>query len=462
MMRVSEFVSQEVDLLKHTLHVIEQCRTLDSEYHCFNVLSGDLALEESRHAQGPLAGCMVSVKDCITVKGVESRAGSRILNGYKPLFHATAVQRMIDAGALIIGKTAQDEFGFGSFSKNTGIGFRAPLNPFDKERVCGGSSGGSGALTRLATFPHISLAESTGGSIAAPAAFCGVVGLTPTYGRVSRYGLIDYANSLDKIGPMGQSIDDVARALEIIAGPDSRESTTIASPVDRYSDWVGKDPARQRIGLIKECFGEGVNAEVQDQVWRAIKKLEDQGIEYEEISLPLVARYGISTYYLIAMSESSTNLAKFCGMRYGVHGALGAGFNEYFSQVRADNFGPEAKRRIILGTFARMAGYRDAYYLKAMQVRTRIINEYKSAFKRYAALASPTMPLLPPRFTEVDQLTPLQNYLMDTMTVGPNLAGLPHLSMNAGFAHGLPVGIMLTADHLNERRLCTFGGALER
>jgi aspartyl-tRNA(Asn)/glutamyl-tRNA(Gln) amidotransferase subunit A len=461
-MRASEFIKKGVDLHKHTEQVIGQCRKIDSEYQCFNVISEELALQQSSHAKGPLAGIAISVKDCINVKGVESRAGSRILNGYKPLFNATAVQRLVDAGAIVVGKTAQDEFGFGSFSKNTGIGFPVPKNPFDKGRCCGGSSGGSGAITKLAEFPHISLGESTGGSIAAPAAFCGVVGLCPTYGRVSRYGLIDYANSLDKIGPMGQSISDVALALEIIAGPDTNESTSLAAPVDRYTDFVSSDPTTLRVGIIKECFGEGVNSDVQDLVWKALKRLEDQGVKYEEISLPLVARYGIQAYYLIAMSESSTNLAKFCGMRYGMHGALGSGFNEYFTKVRSDNFGPEAKRRIILGTFARMAGYRDAYYLKAMQVRTKIIAEYQSMFKRFSALASPTMPILPPKLTDIERLTPLQNYLMDTMTVGPNLAGLPHLSMNAGMSHGLPAGIMFTADHLDERRLCTLGGALER
>jgi len=440
--------------------ILEECRNIDKEYHYFNAISEDLAISQTENT-GKMAGVAVSVKDCLCVKGVESRAGSAVLNGYKPLFHATAVQRLIDEGAIIIGKTAQDEFGFGTFSTNVGVGMKIPLNPFDKERACGGSSGGSAGLTQKTSFQHVSLGESTGGSIVTPASFCGVVGMCPTYGRVSRYGLIDYGNSLDKIGPIGKTVADVAKVQEIISGFDEKESTTSKEPVDNYSDWINQDPKGLKIGVIKECFSDGVDDSVKKTVWEGIKKLEDAGVKYDEVSLPLANKYGIETYYLIAMSESSTNLAKYCGMRYGAHSNLKGSFNEYFSKVRSKNFGSEAKRRIILGTFARMAGHRDAFYLKAMAVRTKIINEYKSMFKNYKALVSPTMPVLPPKFTEIEKLTPLQNYMMDIMTGGPNLAGLPHMSVNAGFVNGLPVGMLLTADHMKERRLFQLGGALE-
>jgi aspartyl-tRNA(Asn)/glutamyl-tRNA(Gln) amidotransferase subunit A len=466
MMRASEFVDKvkagDIDVREHTAKVLEECERIDKESHYFNRIAHDLAKSQAmKLPEGRLMGLAVSIKDNICVRGVESRAGSRILDGYRPLFSATAVQRLVDEGAIVIGKTAQDEFGFGSFSRNVGVGFPIPLNPLDPDRVCGGSSGGCGGITRKASFPHISLAESTGGSIVAPAAFCGVVGLCPTYGRVSRYGLIDYANSLDKIGPMGTSVSDVALGLRIISGHDPKESTSLDAPVDDYPDWVGRGVVGLKVGIIKECFGDGVQSGVQDNVWRAIKRLEDQGVKYEEVSLPLAQKYGVPAYYLIAMSEASTNLAKYCGMRYGVHGELGRGFNEYFSDIRSRNIGLEAKRRIMLGTFARMAGYRDAFYLKALRVRTRIIGEYKAVLKNYGALVSPTMPMVAPKHSEVSTLTPMQNYMMDIMTVGPNLAGLPHMSMNAGMSSGLPVGIMFTADHLDERTLIRLGGALE-
>ena len=468
-MHVHEFVKKvkqgEFDPVENIQKVLDRCKTIDSEYHYFNRFSEDLAKEQANsHQKGRLAGLPVSVKDCICVKGIESRAGSKILNGYKPVFNATAVQKVIDEGALIIGKTAQDEFGFGSFSSNVGIGFNRPLNPIDKERACGGSSGGSAGLAGKADFPHISLAESTGGSIAAPASFCGVVGLCPTYGRVSRYGLIDYANSLDKIGPIGKSVYDCAIDLEIRSGHDKNESTTLDAPVDRYSKFLGEgadQTKKQKIAVIKECFSEGVDDAVSDKVWQGIKKLESEGIPYEEISLPLADNYSIPSYYLIAMAESSTNLAKYCGMRYGAHPKVEGSFNEYFSKVRSENFGSEAKRRIIIGTFARMAGYRDAFYMKSLRLRTKIIAEYKKAFKSYSALVSPTMPILPPRFSEIEKLTPLQNYMMDAMTAGPNLSGLPHISIPCKTHKGLPIGMMLVCDHLDEKSLIQIGGMLE-
>lgn len=444
--------------------IIDKTKKIDKEYHYFNIISEDLAKGQAKELEieprGKLNGVVVSVKDCICVEGVESRAGSKILSGYKPVFDATVINRVKEEGGIIIGKTAQDAFGFGSFSVNVGLGMKVPLNPFDKQRACGGSSGGAAGITQKASFRHIALGQSTGGSIVAPASFCGVVGLCPTYGRVSRYGLIDYANSLDKIGPIAKNVEDAALMLSVISGFDKKESTTLNAEVPDYIDFVKKDIKGKKIGIIKEGFKQGVDEEVKNKVEDGIKSLEKQGAKIGELSLPLTERYGVACYYLIAMSEASTNLARLCGMRYGVHEKLEGNFNEYFSKVRSLNFNEETKRRILLGTFARMAGYRDAYYIKAMKVRTKIIEEYKKAFKKFDVLVSPTMPIVAPKFKEIEKLTPLQNYMMDVLTAGPNLAGLPHMSVPVGFKDNMPIGLMLMADHLKEENLIQIGAKL--
>ncbi len=471
-MNTREFIEKirnnEINIVEHTEKVIEECKKINKEYNYFNAISEELALQQAKELHKKiksndkdmknkkLLGIAVSAKDAICVKGVESTAGSRILKGYKPLFDATVIKKAKEQGAIIIGKTAQDEFGFGSFSVNVGLGFDVPKNPFDAERSCGGSSGGAAGITQKASFPHIALGESTGGSIAEPASFCGVFGLCPTYGRVSRYGLMDYANSLDKIGPLGKSAYDAALLLEAISGFDNNESTTINEPIENYAGSSNKKIKNMRMGIIKEAFN-SIDDKVNKKIMEAIKKLEEYGAKAEEISLKLPIEHGLSTYYIIAASEASTNLAKYCGMRYGISEKLEGNFNEYFTKVRSDNFGAEAKRRIILGTFARMSGYRDAYYIKATKVRALIVNEYKKMFKKYDALISPTAPILPPKFSDIEKLTPLQNYMMDIMTVSPNLAGLPHLNIPVGFENNLPVGMMLTADHLQESKLIQLG-----
>ena len=445
--------------------IIDKTKKIDEESHYFNAISDKLALEQEKEIKaepkGKLRGYVVSVKDCICVEGVESRAGSKILEKYKPVFDATVIEKIKQHGGIIIGKTAQDAFGFGSFSTNVGKGMKVPLNPFDKERACGGSSGGAAGFTQKASFKHIALAESTGGSIVCPASFCGVIGLCPTYGRVSRYGLMDYANSLDKIGPMAKSMDEIALMMEVIAGFDKKESTTLDADVPKYTDFVKKDIKGMKIGIIEEAFGKGTDNEVKEKVEEAIKKLEGLGAKTEKVSLPLVEKYGVATYYLIAMCEASTNLAKFCGMRYGAEEEVKGSFNDYFAKVRSENFNDESKRRVMVGTFARMAGHRDAYYIKAMKVRTKIIEEYKDLFKKYDALVSPTMPIVAPKFSEIKKLTPLQNYMMDILTVGPNVAGLPHISIPVGFNKDkMPIGLMLIGDHLAEGKLIQVGGKL--
>ncbi|MBI3027305.1 Asp-tRNA(Asn)/Glu-tRNA(Gln) amidotransferase subunit GatA [Candidatus Woesearchaeota archaeon] len=468
---IEKIKNNEIDIVEHTEKIIQECKEINKEYNYFNTISEELALNQAREinkkilskeknffANKKLLGVAISVKDSICVKDVETTAGSKILQGYKPLFDAFAIKRVKEEGGIIIGKTAQDEFGFGTFSINSAYGI--PKNPFDKERSCGGSSGGAAGLSQKLKN-HIALGESTGGSITTPASFCGVFGLCPTYGRVSRYGLIDFANSLDKIGPMGKSMEDAALLMNVIAGHDKNDSTSLNVKAEDYEKYLKKPIKGIKIGIIKEAFGAGVEREVEKNVYNGINELEEEGAKAEEISLELPIKYGISTYYMIAASEASTNLAKFCGMRYGAAEKLEGSFNEYFTKVRSNNFGEEAKRRIILGTFARMAGYKDAFYLKAAKVRTLMINEYKKAFKKFDALVSPTASILPPKFSEIEKLSPLQHYMIDVMTVSPNVAGLPHLNVPVGIEKNLPVGMLLIADHLQEGKLIQLGSAVE-
>lgn len=466
---IAEFVSAvragSIDIEENTHKILDSLKAAKN-HNYFNTISKSAVNEakelkariKSENAKGRLLGVPLSVKDCICVQGLESRAGSAVLNGYLPVFDATVISKARSEGAIIIGKTAQDEFGFGTFSTNTGNSFGIPKNPLDKARSCGGSSGGSAGFTAFSKMPHVSMAESTGGSIACPASFCGVIGFTPTYGRVSRYGLIDYANSLDKIGSMGKSTADASLLLEVIAGHDLKDSTSLDEKMDLNAPANVKG---LKIGIAKEFFGKGIDSAVSKTVWASLKKLEKAGAKISKVSLPLNSKYAISTYYLIAMAESSTNLAKYCGMRYGAHETLSGSFNEYFSKVRSRNFGEEAKRRILLGTFARMSGFRDAYYLKAMKVRTKLIKEFKIAFKSFDVLAHPTMPIVAPKFSEIKKLSPLKQYSMDLCTVPASLAGLPHISVNAGTAKKMPVGVMFTANHLKEAKLVKAASALE-
>ena len=458
----------ELDIVEFTHQCINEAKKINADHHYFTTIAEQEALAQAAHIKKnfsdykhkKLLGYMITAKDAICVKGVESAASSRILKGYQPLYDATVIKKVREQGGVIIGKTVQDEFGFGSFSVNVGLGHKIPLNPFDKERSCGGSSGGAGGITQLADFPHIALGESTGGSIAAPASFCGVFGLAPTYGKVSRYGLIDYGNSLDKIGPLGKNIHDVAALQATIEGYDANDSTSLNHEKEDY-DLMGRSVKGKRIGIIKEAFAQGVSPEVERSVRKGIAHLENEGALVEEISLELPIKHSLSTYYILATSEASTNLSKYCGMRYGNSEELQGNFNEYFTKVRSSHLGEEAKRRIIMGTFARMSGFRDAYYIKAAKVRTLIINEYKKAFKKYDALLSPSVPILAPKFSDIAKLSPLQHYAMDTMLVGPNLAGLPHLNIPVGMEKGLPVGMLLIGDHLQEKKLLEMARVFE-
>jgi len=430
--------------------LIEKAGRLDKKYNLFQCIANINKINENAE----LFGLPVSVKDNICTKNIQSSAGSRILDGYLPPFDATSVVRIKNNGGVILGKTNQDEFGFGTLSVN--CGYAIPKNPLDPKRSCGGSSGGAAGLVAALDFPHIALAESTGGSISCPAAFCSVVGLTPTYGLVSRYGLIDFANSLDKIGPIGRSVYDAALLLSIIAGHDTKDSTSIKVEKKDYTSHLNrKDLKGIKIGIPKEYF-KAIDSKIEKSVWKAIKKLESLGATYQKVSLPNT-RYALSAYYIIATAESSTNLAKYCGMRYGLHLKLEGNFNEYFSRVRSTGFGDEAKRRIILGTFARMSGYREAYYLRAMKVRTLIINDFKKAFKRFDVLAAPTMPILPPKFNEIAKLSPIEQYQMDVLTVPANLAGIPMISIPCDKM----IGLHLLGNHLQEEKILQVANVFE-
>ena len=456
---VKEFVDESrngsINYADFCSAVTEKTSALNETYNFFQFVAN---FRQRAAAEAPLYGLPISVKDCICVKGMQSSAGSKILQGYMPPFDATAVSRIKESGAKVLGKTNQDEFGFGTFSTNSAYG--VPKNPYDPQRSCGGSSGGAAGITAALKMPHIALAESTGGSISCPAAFCGVVGLTPTYGLVSRYGLIDYANSLDKIGVMARCVYDAALLLSHIGGHDPMDSTSLNIKKQDYTKSAAKkDLKGLRIGVPKEYF-DGVDPKITKQVESAIEKLESLGAKSVKISLPMT-KYALAAYYIIASAEASTNLSKYCGMRYGLHLDIEGNFSDYFSKVRSAGFGLEAKRRIILGTFARMSGYRDAYYLKAMKVRTMIINDFKKAFKKCDVLAAPTMPILPPKFSDIARLTPLENYQMDALTVPSNVAGIPQLSINCGFISSLPVGLHLMADHLQESRLIETAAAFE-
>ncbi|HZX34562.1 MAG TPA: amidase family protein [archaeon] len=460
---VSQVQSGSISVSEHTHKIVEEIEKKNPEFNHFNffdksfVLAQAEALEKEikKGRKGKLLGVPVSVKDCVCVKGIPATSSSKILSGYRPVFDATVIRKAKEEGAIILGKTVQDEFGFGTFSTNVGNG-KIPLNPLDKQRSCGGSSGGAAGFAALTNFTHLAIAESTGGSIAAPASFCGVSSITPTYGLVSRYGLLDYANSLDKIGSIGKTIHDSALLLDAISGKDAKDSTSL----DAQGLKISK-PEKIKIGVPKELVDSIRNEKIKKIVAKKISGAEAKGFSVQEISLPLNTGYGVAVYYLIAMSEASTNLAKYCGMRYGLEKKLEGNFNEYFSSVRSEGFGEEAKRRILIGTFARMSGFRDAYYLKAMKARTKLIKEFKTVFSKVDLLAFPAMPIVAPKFSEIEKLTPLENYSMDLCTVPANLCGMPHATINAGPVDSMPAGLMVMGNHLEDSKVASFASFLE-
>ena len=389
----------------------------------------------------PSGKFVFSAKDNLTSKDFESCAGSRILKGYRPPFDATPIRKMREAGGFLQGKTNMDEFGFGTFSANSGFGI--PKNPYDLNRSCGGSSGGA-ACAAAVLEDHVALGVSTGGSIVCPASFCGVYGIAPSYGRVSRYGLINYANSLNKKGVLSSKAEDLGRYLRIIAGKDEHDPTSCVQP-----EMPEKDRMAKSVAVPREAV-EGISKDVMEHFEISLETLRSMGIDVEYVDMPIL-KYAMPAYYVIAASEASTNLARFCGMRYGQQdGDLSLGFDAYFTSFRSQYFGDEAKRRILLGTFTRMVGYADRYYNKALRVRESIIKDYKRVFADHDAVVTPTMPFVSPRFDDIANMSALDIYKADFLTIPPNLTGMPHMSVPCGYSDGMPVGLMFTSDHWNE------------
>ncbi|WP_136602255.1 Asp-tRNA(Asn)/Glu-tRNA(Gln) amidotransferase subunit GatA [Salinigranum halophilum] len=404
---------------------------------------------------GPLAGRTVAVKDNISTEGVRTTCGSAMLTDYVPPYDATVVSRLKDAGATIVGKSNMDEFGMGTTTETSAFG--PTRNPVDADRVPGGSSGGSAAAV-AAGDADLALGSDTGGSIRCPAAFCGVVGIKPTYGLVSRYGLVAYANSLEQIGPIAPSVEDAAALLDVVSGSDPNDSTTVdAGDGSDYAAAADGDVEGLTLGVPTELV-EGADEAVVEAFWDAIAELEAQGATHEEVSLESI-EHALAAYYVIATSEASSNLARFDGVRYGVSGGEG-NWNESFATAREEGFGAEVKRRILLGTYALSAGYHDKYYKKAQDARAWVRRDFESVFDEVDLVASPTMPVLPPELGEsLDD--PLQLYLMDANTVPVNLANLPAISVPAGDAERLPVGLQLVAPKFDEATMIRAASAVE-
>jgi aspartyl-tRNA(Asn)/glutamyl-tRNA(Gln) amidotransferase subunit A len=427
----------------------------DPEIHAYLTLSEDRAFAQAKHIDGlvskgaplpPLAGVPVGIKDVMVTRGVRTTAGSKILENFVPPYDCTAVARLEAAGAIVLGKMNCDEFAMGSSNENSAYG---PVrNPRDKSRVPGGSSGGSAAAVAAGTAVA-TLGSDTGGSIRQPASFCGVVGLMPTYGRVSRYGLIAFASSLDHIGPLTKTVKDAAILLGVIAGRDPLDSTSADVPVPDYVADLAKPVSGLKIGVPKEYFGEGLDAEVRAAVEAGIGKLLSAGCEIIPISLPHTA-YAIPAYYIIATAEASANLARYDGVRYGYRAKSARTLSDMYRKSRDEAFGAEVKRRIMLGTYALSSGYYDAYYLKAQRVRTLLTRDFEAAFEKVDAIVTPTAPTPAFRLGEKAD-DPLSMYLADIYTVIADLAGVPGISVPCGKTKsGLPIGLQVLGRHFDE------------
>jgi aspartyl-tRNA(Asn)/glutamyl-tRNA(Gln) amidotransferase subunit A len=460
------FRRRELTPSEVTLAYLSRIEALDPQVKAYLTITAEQALGQAAEAdarmkaggpRGPLDGVPMAVKDVLCTRGIRTTCGSRILEGFVPPYDATAVARLREAGAVLLGKLNMDEFAMGSSTENSG--FFPTRNPWDLTRVPGGSSGGSAAAV-AADLAAAALGTDTGGSIRQPAAFCGDVGLKPTYGRVSRYGLVAFASSLDQIGPLARDVEDAAIVLQTIAGHDPMDSTSVDVPVPDYRAELGRGVEGLRVGIPAEYFIEGTDPEVDAAVRGAIRTLEGLGARTEPVSLPHT-EYGLAAYYLIAPAEASSNLARYDGVKYGLRSGRTRDLIEMYSRTRAAGFGAEVKRRIMLGAYALSAGYYDAYYGKAQRVRTLVRRDFQQAFERVDVIAAPTTPGVAFAFGE--RADPLQMYLNDVFTIPVNLAGLPGVSVPAGFTRaGLPVGLQLIGRAFDEATLLRVAHAHER
>jgi len=444
----------------------ERIAAVDPEIHSYLALTRERAMKQAEKVDaavkagdpvGALAGVPVGIKDVLTTKGVVTTAGSKILEGYHPPYDATVVRRLEAAGAVVLGKLNCDEFAMGSSNENSAYG---PVrNPRALDRVPGGSSGGSAAAV-AAGLCVASLGTDTGGSIRQPAAFCGVVGVLPTYGRVSRYGLIAFASSLDRVGPFARSVEDAATMLEVLAGPDEMDSTSSHAAVGAYAAELGKGVEGLRIGVPEEYFGEGLNAEIRVAIEKALDGLRAAGCSIHKVSLPHT-RYAVPTYYVIATAEASSNLSRFDGVRFGLRSEDAGTLAAMFRNTRDEGFGAEVKRRILLGTYVLSAGYYDAYYRKAQQVRALLTRDFVQAFEKVDAIVAPVTPTAAFKLGEKTD-DPLQMYLEDIYSVAASLAGICGMSVPCGeTAEGLPIGVQVLGKHFDEATMLRVGAAVE-
>jgi aspartyl-tRNA(Asn)/glutamyl-tRNA(Gln) amidotransferase subunit A len=462
MLKKREVTSREI-----TESVLTRIDDKESSIHAFVTVSRETALEQADQADRrfrkgkdipPLNGIPVAVKDVLCTKGIRTTAGSSILRDYIPPYDATAVKRVLRSGAVLIGKTNMDEFAMGSSTENSAFG--PTRNPIDPARVAGGSSGGAAAAV-AAGETILSMGSDTGGSIRLPAAYCGVAGIKPTYGRVSRYGLISYASSLDQVGALAKTVEDCALLLNMICGHDRRDTTSADVDVPDFRRSLNKTIKGLRIGLPKEYFVEGIDPRIRERIMAAVHLLAENGAHIVDVSLPHT-RYAISVYYLVATAEASSNLARYDGVKYGMRsGEDAADLVDLYEATRSQGFGKEVKRRIMLGTFVLSAGYYDAYYLKAQRVRTLIKNDFERAFEKVDCLVSPVSPCLPFRLGEKIE-EPLQMYLVDVYTVSLNLAGLPGMSINCGAVDHLPVGMQIIGKPFDEETVLRVARAYEK
>ena len=456
---------REISALELTEAHLARIERLDPDIRAFVTVTDEFAREQAKAADAaraagderPLLGIPIALKDVLSTKGIETTCGSKILKGYHPVFDATAVARLYEAGAVMLGKLNMDEFAMGSSTENSG--FFPTANPWNLAHVPGGSSGGSAAAV-AANLALATLGTDTGGSIRQPASFCGVSAIKPSYGRVSRYGLIAYGSSFDQAGPFARTVEDVARVLAVIAGQDPLDSTSMPEPAPDYLAALEGDIRGLKIGLPAEYFAEGLQPDVASAVRGAVRQLEDLGADAREVSFQH-AEYCLPAYYIIAMAEASANLARFDGLRFGAR-VDGADLIDSYKKTRGAGFGEEVKRRIMLGTYTLSAGYYDAYYGKAQAVRTLIRRDFDALFNEVDVLIAPVAPTTAFKFGEVTD-DPLRMILADALTISANLAGIPGLSLPCGFdASGLPIGLQILGAPFTEERLLHAGAAYQR